>query len=531
MMRLRLSFIRALLAPMRRLAVALVLVACVGVGAQPDPTDPALYAPLGVGSEWRYVHDTVDAEGYVLGRAFERQRVAGTVDVDGVTWSVVTREEALEVVPAWHEVSRDTVRFDAALAVLLRLEEGEEIVESCPLDAAFGAMVTCVIGGEETQATVTGSATTQKAFVVDPAVPYPVYRAGLGLFGIDADGEEAALDSLPDLYAAEVVGPDGSVTEFGYPDDFVPDVAPDPTDPARYYPLHIGFERENYIALGPSYLRRTRTEVRRDTVIGDVTYAIKWSANVPTEFVFSPTDLPASIDWGEGNERLLRFDAATARVLRRTDDGTDVPETPPLDADSGTLVLLGDEPAWDPLPDGREGDFVAAAYSNTEYPIAGVTVSFEAVKSYTPVPISLIYDGPDQRWTYLTGAGRLPPAYYFSCWHCVQWVTYLRTRDAAGNEVEYGTMLATAAETLPTAGALTLQAGPTPTTGALTLHLGGAAGEVTLEAFDALGRRMWSREAVGRSSVAVDASGWASGLYVVRARTAREQVATTVVRR
>ena len=58
------------------------------------------------------------------------------------------------------------------------------------------------------------------------------------------------------------------------------------------------------------------------------------------------------------------------------------------------------------------------------------------------------------------------------------------------------------------------------------------AGEaVTLEAFDVRGRQVWAREVLGQQPVSVDASGWAPGLYLVRARTGTEDVTTTIVRR
>ena len=61
--------------------------------------------------------------------------------------------------------------------------------------------------------------------------------------------------------------------------------------------------------------------------------------------------------------------------------------------------------------------------------------------------------------------------------------------------------------------------------------VGVAGGAVTLEAFDARGRQVWAREVLGLQPVSVDASGWAPGLYLVRARTGTEDVTTTIVRR
>jgi hypothetical protein len=132
---------------------------------------------------------------------------------------------------------------------------------------------------------------------------------------------------------------------------------------------------------------------------------------------------------------------------------------------------------------------------------------------------------------YVAGIGYAgdTPGY---CTGCERNLTYARVRLDDGSFYEIGERYAVASEGAPDAGTLTLSAGPTPTTGALTLRLGGSVAEVvTLEVFDALGRRVWVRGVAGRSSVPVDASAWAPGLYIVRARTGAEAVTATVVRR
>ena len=519
---------------------ALALLAVGTASAQPDPTDPALYAPLGVGSEWRYQRWT-DLETELKGLEYVRRRVVGTVEVEGVEYAVVEQDVTLAVISAWREDGRDTLRFDADRAVVVRLEGGAEVVRSCPLDAAFGTTVTCEVGGEPAAYVVDGSAEDgQKVF--EAAVvgdPFPVYEAGIGLVAIDnrVDTAETVTDRLS-LYYASVVGPDGTVTEYGYEgEDGVPDVEPDPTDPARYVPLHVGFVREDYKSQGGNGAFRKRTEVLRDTTVDGRTYAVVWSARVPTAFAFEPA-VPVPVEWGEGETDLLRYDALSTRVVRLADEGTEEPVVPPLGAPFGTLALLGDEPLWgEPLPDGREGDFVVSGALSVTYPIAGEAVAFRAKKSFTPVPVSFIYDGPDPRWTYLTGVGRLPPAYYFSCAPplCGEVITYLRTRDAAGEVVEVGQPLPTDGEAVPEARPFGLGVAPTPTAGPLALVVDvPTAGIVALDAFDALGRRVWRHEAplgAGRQRVEVDASGWASGVYVVRATVGGERVTATAVRR
>ena len=55
---------------------------------------------------------------------------------------------------------------------------------------------------------------------------------------------------------------------------------------------------------------------------------------------------------------------------------------------------------------------------------------------------------------------------------------------------------------------------------------------MTVEAFDALGRRVWSgRLAPGAEAVEIDAAPWAAGAYVIRAASASATASATVVRR
>ena len=86
-------------------------------------------------------------------------------------------------------------------------------------------------------------------------------------------------------------------------------------------------------------------------------------------------------------------------------------------------------------------------------------------------------------------------------------------------------------EAPPEAAALALAAHPSPTAGPLAVTLAGARGPVLLEAFDALGRRVLARTVAPEARAEVDASGWAPGLYVLRATAGGAMATVRVVRR
>ncbi len=83
--------------------------------------------------------------------------------------------------------------------------------------------------------------------------------------------------------------------------------------------------------------------------------------------------------------------------------------------------------------------------------------------------------------------------------------------------------------------AFSLSAMPNPTTGPLALSLTvPAAGPVAVEAFDALGRRVYHAEeelTAGEHTLVLDASAWVSGPYVVRAGSGGGTASVRIVRR
>ena len=369
----------------------------------PDPTPPASYSPLGVGSEWVYVTHSAYDRDRPDDELYRRDRVAEAVAVGGVEYAVVVREEASQSVPAWFGAGRDTVRFDPERAVVVRLEGGAEAVRSCPLDAAFGATVACDVDGGPASVTVAGGLGegwfsrepgARKQFVpADPGAPAPVYEAGVGFVGFGDGGFDPYLfNDRPALYSAVVVGPDGERTRYGAREPFrsVRDVEADPTPPTLYYPLHVGFVREEFRSDGVVGAWHHRFEIRADSVVDGQTYAVEWrSGRVFAGYVAFPRDVPArlpdSTDWGEGTVRLLRYDPASTRVLALAEGGGEEPVTPPLGAAFGTLVALDDDPR--PLPDGRAADFVVGGRLDEDVEVGQAAVRSKAVKWFRPVPL------------------------------------------------------------------------------------------------------------------------------------------------
>ena len=116
--------------------------------------------------------------------------------------------------------------------------------------------------------------------------------------------------------------------------------------------------------------------------------------------------------------------------------------------------------------------------------------------------------------------------------------TFWTLRYARVGGVAYGAPipgLPTAAAPDPgeVAAALTARASPNPVAGPFALALDlPVTGPVAVEAFDALGRRVHHEErTLPAGALALDASAWAPGVYVVRVTTAGGAASARVVRR
>lgn len=261
---------------------------------------------------------------------------------------------------------------------------------------------------------------------------------------------------------------------------------PDPTPPHLYFPLAVGDVREyeecvEYFQHTVTCFRyeRTRREMVGDTLIGDVRYVVETTRALGSGY------------WTDVREtRLLRFDTTMALGVMRQADGTEEPVTCRLDAPFGSFDEVCQ---WEvqELPPNRK--FFGVSDGGTIYE-AGV--------------------GFVERFGGDFGIE----------------LTYWSVGGSEG-----GAAYPVAAAELPEAHPWTLSAFPSPTAGPLTVVVDIPVGaDVMLEAFDTLGRRVWReslRLGADAGRVEVDASGWASGLYVVRATSGGEAATATVVRR
>ena len=116
-------------------------------------------------------------------------------------------------------------------------------------------------------------------------------------------------------------------------------------------------------------------------------------------------------------------------------------------------------------------------------------------------------------------------------WYVIDAYDYLRYAFVNGQTV-YGQPYVSG-ETAPAAPTPALTAAPNPTAGALALTVTlPAPAALTVEAFDALGRRVHRAEATvgaGAQTLDVDARAWAPGVYTVRATTTGGGAATVRV--
>ena len=274
---------------------------------------------------------------------------------------------------------------------------------------------------------------------------------------------------------------------------------PDPTPPASYYPLGVG-DQWVYSQFEPLFNGHRRRTVVRDTVVGGETYAVVESAEYLTN-----ADAPA---WRLTGTQLLRFDAVTTDVVALEEGGERI-FIPNLGADFLSCPSPQHVEGCLYFSDSSPGDPVAIS-------IGGEQVAVPSIK----IPASLGDPAPPG---YAAGIGQLEPNSFGS-----------RFAYARVGGVEYGSH-PVAVTDRPAPPAFVLSAGPNPTSGPVTFALDlPAPADVTLEAFDVLGRCVASRTAplgAGRQALALDAGPWAPGLYVVRVTAGGAARTVRVVRR
>ena len=502
-----------------RLAPLLVLFLAEALHAQavPDTTAPWRYYPLHVGDVWDSADDSI------LERVpYVRREVVKDTVADGRTYAVVrTRAFRRDLAPVGDGHLYE--RYDTTQAnIELRDTAGNTFLRyPCRLDSPFGAECASS-GGTGPGAYVDGA--PRVAIRIDETTVETAVKgfgtlgdsctlaAGIGELGCYGD----ASSLRPELVYARVAG-----VEYGAP--LVLENVPDTTPPSSYYPLAVGTRQEyktrSYQTGTEVILAYERREIVRDTLIGGTAYAIEERRRNDGTTAFS-----------DAAERLvLRFDPATKRIVR-WQDGTEQTFVCDLDASLGSRIDCDAEVT---APDGSAEE--TGAYGLLQY----IRIGTQSVPGVPAKRFARLSDPPPEYFSqpafWLAGFGESGWYSRPDCPGCITTLEYVRRVEPSGVVTEFGTRVPVASEAAPGASVFALAAAPNPTAGPLSLSLTlPEAQTVRLEAFDALGRRVWHLEAplgAGPQRVAVDASAWAPGLYVVRATAGRASAATRVVRR
>ncbi len=444
----------------------------------PDPLPAEVYAPLAVGTRAEFRLRT--QAGTTTG--FRREMVVRDTLIGGVTWHVrrdqtfsADRERTAEV--------RRVLRFDAPAANVAEwTPAGTALLYPCrlDLDRTGPEVQTCapgVVYTKQTRNVLPYTVATTLAFSYDFGTTQ--IAAGLGLV-LRVD--------------------EGVFTERVYRVDGLP-FLPDLTPPQDYFPLEVGNEwiyryTENSV-YGVSDTYERRRVLREETVDGQV-YAVDQTCTLNTR--------DATPAWGCAPERRVRFDPATTDVVLSLAPGVTSVLFCRLGADFGA-----------PLPAGCDGG--AYVEAPTSVRIGGANYGVASSKRLS----TLANVAPA---AFLAGIGPAErPVGEFQ----TSTFEFARVRG-----VEYGQRPVAGETSAGPAEALALAVAPNPTTGALRLALTlPDAQTVRLEAFDALGRRVWQQTAAlsaGAQALAVDASAWAPGVYVVRASAGQVTASARVVR-
>ncbi len=481
-----------------------VLLAASGAMAQgppgpppsPDSTSAWRYFPLHLGDAWQYRVDVASGEAPDYSYTLTRRVEAYTV-VDGRTYAVI-REWPRDVptgLPA-PEARRYLTRFDTLAARVITREIGSasEVAAPCSLSEPFPRNpeepreVTCqdgslaMVSGSYTESVRIGEQTymlTAKTISTSGTLDLAeTFAADVGL--VQSEFEEAEARTLT-LVTARIEGRFyGDAPEAGFPG------IPDTTDAARYYPLGVG-DVWHYQTCDPLF-GCTRFDLRsvvREELISDTLYAVVENLSYTREgggYVF-----------GSRRESLVRFDSATTQIADRTAN-RDLANGCPLGADFGVRI---------------DTDECLGIAFREEDPVFGDIKAFDTLGGGIAfaVDIGVVGSSGD-------GSSALTELVYYNV-----------------GGTEQGTPIPVASGAVPEAQPLALTAFPNPTAGPLAVEVVGARGLVQLEAFDALGRRVLSREVAPEARIEIDASWWAPGLYILRAASGEETATTQIVRR
>lgn len=484
----------------------LVLLAAPAAAAQvPDTTAPWRYDPVAVGNARTYAQDP-SATPYV------RTDSPTAVTLDGQRWTVRRTQRYARVEGGgWSRTeTRAVVRYDTAEANVTvrtvtdgKVSEAADALYPCRLDLPLTAA-----SGAECAAGVRYVKTGDGRLTFDgPGAGFGVVlEAGVGVVRRLTD---RAADAV--LVGAVVGGDTLTALPAGFPNARL-----DPVPAARYVPMSPGdewhYEDNGGVVRGPQ--RFLRQIGRPETVQG---------TEYLTEDMCYETDGRTACTLAS---IYVRFDTLTARVVRLQPSRFDQPcsfDEPVSGGGGGDIVYCEEE--------GGIGSAFAVRGG-------GVVLPSGAAGAVGPFREFVRGGGGDSPCRYadsyaagLGDVGYECPGLAF----VYKRLLYARVRQPDGSVLEVGTPIFTVATEPATRPVLALTAGPNPSAGSVTLRLTmPAGGAVRWEAFDGLGRRVWSRETAepaGSARLALDVAGWPAGLYVVRATTAGGTATATVVRR
>lgn len=468
----------------------LVLCLAAPLAAQtPDPTPPERYYPLHVGNVWEYGPETGGAPGpYGFRRTVTHDTVAA-----GRTYAVVREQLLRRIAGDWYSTEdRLVLRFDTASATVRTLRpEGERDLFGCRLDLPpyIGA---CEGAGPYTYYRVSlfagasvGSEYVSGALrVIEGEAPTP--RLDL-LAGVGEVVRYGRWSSFPEFVAeyARVDGVEYGDRIAGLPADAPPlPSSGDPTPPEDYYPLAVGNRWEAVITgAGPPGWKPThlRVSIPGDTLIdGERWFDRRQQYWTHVGGAWSPAY--------ELND-VVRFDTASATLVRQVPSGAE-------------------EPVYPCRFDGPLTDTVPAKCPTFEF---GWYTKRSGEQRFGVEIVALTINRGFGVTELAAGIGFVFESYELD--------TEATVRFARVGGATYGTPLGipevVAGDAPPSAPALALRVAPNPSDGPVTLAVVGAASPVAVEAFDALGRRVWRGSVAGETTV--DVRGWAPGVYVLRA--------------
>ena len=482
-------------------------------GVNPLDPSPASFDPVAAGSVREY-------EGGVAGSVRSREDSPRTLVLDGTAWTL-RRWQTLtppdESGFRGRSDIRELVRYDTLSAqVLQRWPDGTgNPIYPCTFDVPRGESV-CTGGIDEGLAwredgvTVgaPGDERTTSRLTYDTLGGALEFVAGIGRTVAIGDGSSTSTELV---YADVGPLPTGDPLPFGTPlgEAFPTEI--DPTPAHLYYPLSVGDEWHSEAGSFGVALEYNRRRVVGTEAIDSEVYAV-------VELSSATPDAP---QWELDETRRVRFDGFSGFPV--TDEGERLSVCPldePVNVDYGNQVRCDADGAYAAVL--REGPFVQDV---------GPEIPTETVKGILYYGLA---DGVVQDY-YIPGIGPVRDADPFGGGGS-SYITlrYARVQQDDGSIRTFGAPVPVDAEDEAFALPLAVRAVPNPTAGAVRLAVTvPQAGVLRAEAFDALGRLVWAHAAAaaGPSELAVDASAWAPGAYVIRVQAGGEVATTRVVRR